>query len=209
MPTPPVVKIGVWESKQFVGAVLFSRGSNNNLGKPYGLKLTEICELTRIALSVHKTPVSRIISIAVRLLKKRSPGLRLIVSFADPNEGHHGGIYQASGWIFSGNAPSSQKYLTASGEVLRDRQVSPSGYKRQYGTLRRVPKPVDLIHIPQADKYRYLFPLDTEMRKLVSALAKPYPKRGVGETDSAPDPNRETGDARSTTPLSNRLKKNQ
>ena len=35
MPTPPVLNIGVWESGKFIGVVLFSRGANNNLGRPY------------------------------------------------------------------------------------------------------------------------------------------------------------------------------
>ena len=54
MPTHPIIKIGVWEDGEFVGCVLFSRGANNNLGRPYGLKITEVCELTRVALSQHK-----------------------------------------------------------------------------------------------------------------------------------------------------------
>jgi hypothetical protein len=201
MPTPPVIKIGAWEDGKFIGCVLFSRGANNNLGKPYGLDVTEVCELTRVALSRHITPVSRIVSIAIKFLRKQSPGTRLIVSFADPNQGHLGIIYQAGGWIYSGLANSTPKYKTKDGRTLHNRQVSKFGVKVQYGELRRVPKIEDCEVIPQLDKYRYLMPLDDEMRKQIEPLRKPYPKRGAGETDSAAGSNLQTGGASPTAPL--------
>ena len=59
VPVPPLVKIGVWENEKFVGVVIFSRGATPSLLRPFGLKQTEGCELTRIALTKHVTPVSR------------------------------------------------------------------------------------------------------------------------------------------------------
>ena len=34
-------------------------------------------------------------------------------------------------------------------------------------------------------KYKYIYPLDDAMRAQIEPLAKPYPKRGTGETDNA------------------------
>ena len=64
MPPPPMVHIGAWENKQFIGVVLFSRGANNNMLKPFGLKATEGCELVRVALTDHRTPVTKIIRLS-------------------------------------------------------------------------------------------------------------------------------------------------
>ena len=100
IPVSKIVKIGVWEDDVFKGAVLFSRGATPMIGRPYNLKQTEICELTRIALRDHKTPVSRIVAISVKFLKKNSPGLRLVISYADVDQGHLGKIYQASNWVY-------------------------------------------------------------------------------------------------------------
>lgn len=200
MPTPPVVRVGVWEGERFVGCVLFSRGANNNLGSPYRLTTVEVCELTRVALSEHRTPVSKIVAIAVRFLRKNSPGLRLIVSYADPNQGHVGTIYQAGGWVYCGQTPPSHKYIDAQGREWHQRQVSVSGIKPQYGELRRVAKISECRKVPQLGKHRYLMPLDDAMRKQIAPLAKPYPKRvtrGQGEIDSAPHSNAETEDASS------------
>jgi hypothetical protein len=92
MPAGKLVKVGAWENGKFIGVVLFGRGANNNIGKPYGLSQTAACELVRIALTKHITPVSKIAAIAMRFLKANSPGLRLIISYADPLQGHHWGI---------------------------------------------------------------------------------------------------------------------
>ena len=67
IPAAPRIMIGVWEDKIFIGCVIFSRGASSNIGKSFNLPQTECCELTRIALTQHLTPVSRIISIALKL----------------------------------------------------------------------------------------------------------------------------------------------
>lgn len=177
MPTPPIVRVGVWESGLFIGCVLFSRGANQNLGNAYGLAQTEVCELTRVALSAHKTPVSRIARIAIGMMHKANPGLRLIVSFADPLLSHVGAIYQAGNWTFVGASQPDRYYVDAAGRKWHSRQCSASGFKPQYGVLRRVPKIGECEKVATPGKYRYLMPLDDEMRSRIAPLAKPYPKR--------------------------------
>jgi len=91
MPKSKLAKIGVWESGQFIGCVIFGVGAVADLVKSYGLQDVEGCELVRVALNKHVNTVSKIVSIALRLLKKEMPGLRLVVSFADPEHAHVGG----------------------------------------------------------------------------------------------------------------------
>jgi hypothetical protein len=177
LPPSPMVHIGVWEGKIFKGVVLFSRGSCQNLLKPFNLKPTEGCELVRIALSDHENTVSRIIKISLKLLKSRCKGLRLIVSFADPDQCHHGGIYQAGGWIYTGRSQNYFKYKDHSGRLWHPRMVSSSGYKKCYGVSRKVVKISETMEIETSGKLRYLMPLDDEMRQQILPLAKPYPKR--------------------------------
>jgi len=204
VPMPPIVKIGVWEADLFVGVVLFSRGASPALGAAYGLSQSECCELTRIALRAHVSPVSRIIGIALRFIKNSNPGLRLIISFADPNQGHHGGVYQAGGWIYTGESAEKIDFIGPDGRKLLNRQVSTSGIVKQFGKMTRTAKRSECkpVHLP--GKHRYLMPLDNEMRAKVLPLSKPYPKRPKqamevptsqrrGSTD--PDaPNTETGE---------------
>jgi hypothetical protein len=91
------VKIGVWEDGKFIGAVVFGDGLLGPRSVVYGgVDKFKVAEIVRIALREHRHEVSRMISIAIKLLRKRCPGIELIVAFADRAENHHGGIYQAS-----------------------------------------------------------------------------------------------------------------
>lgn len=105
-----MVRVGVWEDGIFIGVIIFSLGSMN-LSKEYCLKMNQVSELARVALGVHEASVTRIISIAIRILAKFCPGIRLIVSFADTTQGHHGGIYQGGNWIYSGLSPRTKEIL--------------------------------------------------------------------------------------------------
>lgn len=194
MPAGKLVKVGVWENKIFIGCVIFSRGANNTLGSPYGLKQTECCELTRIALHQHQTPVSRIAAIAIKMLLKTSPHLRLIISFADPEQSHVGGIYQAGNWVYIGNTHSADEY------VVYGKRMHGRSMRALYDT--HIGK--DFIKIIKgSSKYRYLYPLDDAMRKQIAPLAKPYPKRQHADeaTESAAGVQPDNGGATPTRPL--------
>lgn len=91
VPVGKTVYIGVWENNKFTGCVIFGWGVNRNIGSPYGLEQTEVCELVRVALGCHESTVSRIVSIAIKKIKKQSNGLRLVISYADSGQGHVGG----------------------------------------------------------------------------------------------------------------------
>lgn len=177
LPTPPHNRVGVWENDRFIGCVIFSRGATQNIGKPFGLAQTAVAELTRVALTKHEAPVSRILSIAIRFLRQRSSGLRLIVSYADPEEGHVGGIYQATNWLYMGQGTITTEYRDTAGRRWHARMVSPTGKKKVYGKYRRVPKPSELTPVRRIGKHKYVMPLDKAMKKKLEPLAKPYPKK--------------------------------
>lgn len=176
IPVPPLVKVGAWEDKKFIGVVIFSRGASSNLLSPYGLRQDEGCELTRIALTNHKSPVSRIVKLAMQFLKRNSPELKLIVSFADPQYGHHGGVYQAGNWLYVGDTASGAEYWK-DGKRLHSRQVSEKGWNIQQGVKRKTVRPSECNIVKTIGKHRYLMPLDDETKQRILPLSKPYPKR--------------------------------
>ena len=181
MPSGKLVKVGAWEDGKYIGAVMFGRGATPNLCKPYGLTQLECCELVRIALTHHESPVTRIMAVAVRMLTRAMPGLRLIVSFADPGEGHHGGVYQGGNWIYAGQS-NSAKYFKIKGRTTHPRSVGAMGGVQSIGWIRANMDPTATeVHKP--GKHRYLMPLDDAMRLKILPLAKPYPKR-AGSADS-------------------------
>ena len=180
VPMPPLNCVGVWESEKFIGCVLFGRGASPHLGAKFGLAQTEVCELVRIALTKHQTPVSRIVAIAVKFLKQRNPGLRLIVSFADTNQGHHGGIYQAGNWLYSGKTSDKKHFMDKTGRVWHSRQVSNAGTVKSFGKSTKCVKRSDCSEVLLMGKHRYLMPLDAQMRAQIEPMREPYPKRDIG-----------------------------
>jgi hypothetical protein len=152
-----------------------------NIGSPYGLKQTECVELTRVALKDHASPVSRILSIAIRFLVQRCPGIRLLVSYADTNQGHHGGIYQATNWIYAGVSKGQLEVFCHGSWVHLKAAHS------QRGTI------VGLPTRRVGNKHRYLYPLDDEVRSKVAPLMQPYPKRERSIDNDAAAPTAEGG----------------
>lgn len=182
LPKGKNVYLGVWESGLFVGTVIFGTGAGNaTSGKAYGLGFMEMAELVRVALREHSTPVSRIIAIAVRLLVGKCPGLRMLISFADPMQGHHGGIYQAAGWMYCGRSAVSTIVQMPDGRRMHERAFDPGKWTRHGKS-----KPTNAQRLQTCGKYRYLMPLDAEIRARILPLAQPYPKRAGSIAANAP-----------------------
>jgi hypothetical protein len=177
-------KVGVWEDGQFTGVVIYADSPNKDIGRVYGLKYGEVTELMRVALSSHAAPVTRIVAISLTLLQNEFPSLRLVVSFADPEQGHHGGIYQGGNWVYAGRTQPADEYIVAGrrmhGKSLRQtRSTHPRGAIPASNVLEWARKVIDpnARKVDGSSKHRYLMPLDDDMRKRIEPLRKPYPKR--------------------------------
>ncbi len=174
LPAGKLITFGVWENDAFIGAIMFGRGGNNRIGEPYGLAQTQCIELVRIALNTHQTPVTQIVATVLKHVKATNPGLRLIVSYADPEQGHHGGIYQAGNWIYTGRS-TAQAELIVNGKPMHKRTAH-----SLYGTAS--PEKITaktgktVTWSPIYWKHTYLMPLDKQTRRQTLKLAKPYPQ---------------------------------
>lgn len=91
------------------------------------------------------------------------------ISYADPEQGHHGGIYQAGNWIYRGLSAGAMKIWYkgkwSHKKTVDDSGVDQSGMKKRYAQ----------------GKHTYLMPLDRSMRKAVQYLSKPYPHNAGGD----------------------------
>lgn len=177
-------KIGVWEDSVFIGVVVFSAGSGSTTkwARNVGLERVEMAELARVALGKHKAPVTKIVAIAIRLLHQQSPGIKLIVSYADPRMGHHGGIYQGGNWVYIGQTNPDTHWVDKFGVEHHPRMVSPSGTNITFGTLKRITKKGDCRPVTVPGKHKYLFALDADTKIKIEKFRKPYPKRVGSET---------------------------
>lgn len=179
IPTGKRVGFGVWEDDKFIGVVLFSRGSSNTLLNRYGLKVQEGCELTRVALKEHETPVTRIVAICLKELKKQSPGLKVVVSFADSRQGHLGGIYKGGNWVYTGNMETTPDFFYKGKwwhQISINKKIRQGHFTRE-----------DTKKFPQRSgghRLRYVYPLDKSIMPVLEKMRKPYPKNLKDEIES-------------------------
>lgn len=165
VPKGKTAKIGIWENDKFIGVLIFGSGANNNLASSIGMTHTECCELVRVAMDEHQSPVSRIMGIALRMINKAYPGLKAIVTYSDPSVGHYGGIYQATNWIYVGMTDKIDYYKDSKGELHHWRDAR---------RMQKRGEQLELVYKP--GKHKYVYPLTTEVRAELSARSLPYPK---------------------------------
>lgn len=197
LPTGKLVKVGAWEDGKYIGCVIYSYGANNNASKGFDLTQQEVCELTRVALTRHKTPVSKILAISLRFLNKQSPGIKLCFSYADKtNQGHHGGIYQANGWLYLGERKTSDKgaYYVILGKKMHGRSA-----RAKYGSESRFPR--GWSHVPSQTKHLYVKIFDRDYQ--LKHKTVDYPKRVTSKDNVASGFQSEEGGAIPTVALQN------
>lgn len=184
MPVGKLMHYGAWEDGRYLGAVVFGRGVTPQLGKAYGLEQTEWCELTRVALRDHNVTVTTVLARCLAQLKTTVPNMRMVISFADPAVGHHGGIYQAGNWIYSGITAETIEVLWQ-GKWVHDRVTRSTGWGTLPAPARQSAEAIrNLPRRSRPGKYRYLMALDKAMRRRMSSLALPYPPAVKGSTVS-------------------------
>lgn len=194
MPKGKLARVGVWENETFIGVVLFGVGATGDLVKRYGLQPQQGCELVRVALTRHASTVSRILAIALKVIKREFFGLRLVVSFADPEHGHVGSIYQAGGWLYCGQSTASDEY------VYKGKRWHGRAFRHKFKGLERS---AEVTIVKGTSKHRYLMPLDDEMRRKIEPLRKPYPKRERSADSGTPGIQPGGGGANPTRSLQN------
>ncbi len=203
VPNQKTVKVGAWEGGKYIGCVIFGDGANAGMFQPYGLRYQEGCELVRIALGSHQYAVSRIVKITLKHLGKHCPGVKLVISFADPEQGHVGGIYQAGGWLYLGMTEPADEYLV-NGVRMHGRALRATRSTHRLKNVKAAnvfdwaSKVLDpkIKRVMGSSKHRYLMPLDDDMRARITPLAKSYPKRVGSIASDVPAP--QAGEGRAT-----------
>ena len=151
------------------------------------LKTRNLLELTRLFIydGYGKNIESLAISLSFKWLKENAPKIKVLVSYADPEQGHDGAIYQATNWIYQGCgdfqlAPTYSLRLTENGEWMHSRSV----YSK-FGSADPKKLPKQIGHTfwlkKEATKHRYIYFLGTkkENRKFHKVMKHPemkYPK---------------------------------
>lgn len=180
LPASGLFLIGVWEAETFIGCIIFSRGANNNMGKRIGLPDPRHCvELTRVALNKHQHTVTHIVKAAFKELRKHNPGIRAVMSYADPEQGHHGGIYQAGGWTYIGRSGAMPNFY------INGKRMHPKSIASKYGTndLNKIKNMgVNIQKTKSEPKHTYAIGFDRQMKNRLKKMKQQNPPRTSAST---------------------------
>jgi hypothetical protein len=81
-----------------------------------------------------KNSESRSISVALRLIKKKAPQIKWILSFADGTQCGDGTIYRASGFKLCGIKKNSTIVKTIDGEIFAKHGTTKKDFRRCQGS---------------------------------------------------------------------------
>lgn len=142
--------------------VVWSIPANRNIGKFVLGFDGNTWELSRLwAPDGHdRNLLTMAISAAVKVIN----GLErpdLLVSYADPNAGHKGGVYRAASWIYHGQSEESRSYMAQDGSILA-RRAFHSGRK---GMTKGEIEALGYVQLKLPGKERFVKPISRIARK--------------------------------------------
>jgi hypothetical protein len=123
-------------------------------------------ELNRLV--INNNNVKNLLSYFVSQCIKLLPKPLAIVSYADPNQNHHGYIYQATNWIYTGESTSKKKYIFEDGSSFDIRRG-----------LEKKGKIVETQNLKPTHRYIYLHGNKKEKKQMKNDFKMkvyPYPK---------------------------------
>jgi hypothetical protein len=162
----------IFEEEKFIGVIIYSTGATPNIGKPFKLEQGQVIELTRVALKDHKNYVSYYIAKTLKIIKHKSPRVKIIVSYADKDlQNHHGGIYQATNWIYLGVSEINNYEYYFKDKWTHNKTINDYGGKKKEFLLSNLPKR------KCGHKHKYIYCIDKDLREKYMLQSKPYPKK--------------------------------
>lgn len=147
----------------------------------------EVLELTRLYIKdgYGSNIESYCLSLSFKWLRENDKSVKVLISYADPQEGHSGLIYQATNWLYQGNSmqlvDSYHLRLESDGDWIHSRTVYAMYGSSNVDVLKsKINKTFWLKK--EERKHRYLYILAPKMlkRKILSNLKHPilpYPTR--------------------------------
>lgn len=157
----------VYENSQWCGVIIFSPGATVNIAKMFDCVQGEVLELVRIALNGRQSKTSQCVAMALRKLHRDAPYVKIVVSYADQNQGHIG-----------------QKY--------HPRSLHSKGYRQSVEWLRENvdPNASECFGLP---KHKYIFVFDKRLKRKLQKKALPYPKEVEGNDNSTVETQNQSG----------------
>lgn len=165
---------GVYLGNELCGAVVFTSGARQAHRLLAAARPQEVVTLARLWLSdtLPRNSESRVLGVVLRELRRTTPW-KLILSYADPEAGHVGTIYQATGWLYLGKTAGETYVRLADGCLHHPRSVYERYGSNRIGHLRATGVAARRDRV--GAKFRYAYVLDPTWRWRLRDLIQPYP----------------------------------
>ena len=176
IPGGTCLTFGTFVRGRLLGVITLGVGPFNAHSLVEDAAQNDCLTLTRLWLS-DDLPVnteSRVLGITVRALKRHT-GLKFLVTYADPAQGHVGTIYQASGWLYTGLSEPTPLYDLDHGNLRHCRSVATFFGTRSVRHLTACGVRIKLV--PQVAKHRYVYFLDPTKAQRLKVPVLPHPKK--------------------------------
>lgn len=175
---PPIeYSFGLFDSA-LRGVMCFGTPPSNNLRNAFqGHKLIELNRLV-IDEGMEKNALSYFVSCGLKMLN----GPLIVVSYADTAQNHHGYIYQATNWIYTGLSAKRTDWKIKGMEHLHGATVADmSRGKENRAQWMREKYGDDFYLQDRSRKHRYFYLIGNkrqvkEMRTAIPYPIEPYPK---------------------------------
>jgi hypothetical protein len=172
------------DKNEWCGCILYSAGANPNIGKQFDLANGQIIELIRMALNGKQESTSKALALSLKILPKKMPTVKMIVSYADLDQNHKGTIYQATNWYYLGlQKPTGRAAFIINGKKTHPKTLHSKKIKQTISEVKRLLDP-NATEFFTNGKHKYIYPLDKSLIPLCKSLSKPYPKKLSDVVDS-------------------------
>lgn len=187
---PPIeYAFGLYDINNIIkGVVTYGTPVSSSLRQLWDEKY-KLYELNRLVINegLEKNCLSFLVSKSFTFIKKPS----ILVSYADTSKYHHGYIYQATNWIYTGLSANRKDYVidgmehlhsATIGDLSRGKENRIEYLKNKYGDK--------LKFIDRPRKHRYFYFIGSkkerkDMLKLLPYKIEPYPKGDNKRYDSS------------------------
>jgi hypothetical protein len=178
------VALGIFYDEKIIGCLTYGHPIGRNAIKSIcsSLENNQVFELTRlwIADGYGNNIESWFIGQSFKFIKENHPNIKCLLSYADPNVGHSGSIYQATNWLYQRSETWKTNFIEIDGIMIH-----PKTCNDRYGThsvekLKQITgKDVKTIKVKMKNRYIYFICDKKEKRGYLKELKypiMPYPK---------------------------------
>lgn len=162
--------------------VVWSIPANKNLARFLGGK--NVWELSRLWAPDGHAPnlLTQAISAGVKaIIILENPDI--LVSYADPNVGHSGGVYKAASWIYHGRSEEARAYRNAAGDVFARRKF----HSGKRGMSKTQIEALGFVELRLPGKIRFIKPLSRAAKKRFSSAASAAYPTAAQASSPAPE----------------------